>query len=269
MNNVPERPEPESNLAALTPVSSAPGVFGWPLIVVRLAALLVTCVICVACYYALQPVTRRNPVPPFFLHAVAVIAGIRLRTRGPRPARGEKRIFLANHVSWMDIPGLAGASGCAFVAHDGLTAIGTLRWLCEMNNTVFVARHDRRSVAHQVERVRTALTNAGSLTLFPEGTTSDGTTLLTFKSSLLAAVDTGSDTIPIQPVWLDYGPSTHELAWVGEEPGLTNVLRILARWRPVKLTVHFLPALTCDQRGSRKTIALAARSAILAAMQAA
>ena len=50
---------------------------------------------------------------------------------------------------------------------------------------------------------------------------------------------------------------------VGEEHGLDNFLRILARGRPVRLTVHFLPVLTGAQLENRKTIALAAREALL------
>ncbi|MCJ2177210.1 lysophospholipid acyltransferase family protein [Novosphingobium album (ex Hu et al. 2023)] len=203
-------------------------------------------------------------MPRWFLRALATIAGVRIRTRGIHPAA--RSFFIANHVSWLDIPALAGATGTAFVAHDGLAAIGPLRWLCELNDTVFVARHDRRSVAAQIERVRRALSETGALTVFPEGTTSDGTGLLPFKSSLLSALDTGADHIPIQPVWLDYGKVTRDIAWVGTEPGLDNALRILARWRPVNLTITFLPPLTESERANRKAMAHTARHAIASAM---
>ncbi|MFD2135791.1 lysophospholipid acyltransferase family protein [Novosphingobium resinovorum] len=161
----------------------------------------------------------------------------------------------------MDILAIAGRTGSAFVAHDGLAQIGPLRWLCEMNDTVFVARHERRSVSAQIEQVRAALSDTGALTIFPEGTTSDGTGTLAFKSSLLSAIEGDSD-IPVQPVWLDYGVETRAVAWVGEEPGLDNALAILARWRPVDLTLHFLPPLSSEDRTDRKRMAAAARTAI-------
>ena len=169
----------------------------------------------------------------------------------------------------MDIPAIATATGSAFVGHDGLASMPLLRWLCAMNDTVFVARHDRASVARQVEQVRAAIRDTGALTIFPEGTTSDGTGLLPFKSSLLSALDPVPDGVAIQPVLLDYGSEAASLAWVGEEHGLDNFLRILARRRPVALTVRFLPPLTGAALASRKTIAASARAELLGALVAA
>lgn len=236
--------------------------WGWPLIALRLAAMLALLVVSVALYYVFAPFTARNPVPRCFLRGIGAIAGLRIQVRGARPAR--RTFFLANHVSWLDILAIAGRTGSAFVAHDGLAQIGPLRWLCELNDTVFVARHERRSVSAQIEQVRAALSDTGALTIFPEGTTSDGTGTLAFKSSLLSAIEGDSD-IPVQPVWLDYGPETRAVAWVGEEPGLDNALAILARWRPVDLTVYFLPPLSAEDRADRKRMAAAARTAIEAA----
>lgn len=238
---------------------------GWALVAVRVAALLLAVLACVPLYYALAAFTSSNPAPRLFLRIVASITGLRLRSTGQRPA--PRTFFLANHVSWLDIPALASLTGCAFVAHDGLASIGTLRWLCGLNDTVFIARHDRRSVSAQVEQVREALRETGALTIFPEGTTADGTRLLPFKSSLLSAIDVDHEHIPVQPIWLDYGPEARELGWVGDEPGLANALRILARWRPIPLTIHFLAPLESEARTDRKAIARAARERIEAEMR--
>lgn len=243
-----------------------PGVTGWLLVIVRIILLLVTLVASLVAHYALAPFTRHNPVPCTFLRLVTAIVGVRLRKQGRPPTRGETCILLSNHVSWLDIPALAGASHCAFVAHDGLAALGPMRWLCELNDTVFIARHDRTSVARQVAKVRAAITEAGALTLFPEGTTGDGQTVMPFKSSLLSALDGNLDAVPIRPVWLDYGRHSAEIAWLGEESGLSNALRILGRWRRIQLTVHFLDALPPESLGDRKVIARAARETIQRAM---
>lgn len=218
---------------------------------------------CVPLYYLFRGLRLRNPWPRIFLGGIAWIGGIDVTVQGERVRRGA--FLLANHVSWLDIPGIAAASGSAFIAHDGLAQIAPLRVLCEMNDTVFVARHDRTSVARQVEAVRAAIRDTGALTIFPEGTTSDGTGILPFKSSLLAALDPLPQGIVVQPVWLDYGDAA-EIAWVGDEPGLKNFKRLMARTKPLRLTVHFLPPLTGEALTNRKTIAQAAREAILSAM---
>lgn len=208
--------------------------------------------------------TRRSPWPRRFLGGMCRLCGVRVTQVGS-PARGGA-VLLANHVSWIDIPALAGASGTAFVAHDGLAQFPLLRWLCELNDTVFVARHERASVHGQVEQVREAIGQTAPLTIFPEGTTSDGTGLLAFKSSLLAAIAPPPPGVSIQPVVLDYGPGAAAIAWVGDEPGPINFRRILAARDSVHLTIRFLAPLAPEHATDRKAIAQAAREAMLAAM---
>jgi 1-acyl-sn-glycerol-3-phosphate acyltransferase len=116
------------------------------------------------------------------------------------------------------------------------------------------------------EQVRTAIRDTGALAIFPEGTTSDGTGLLPFKSSLLSALEPVPQGVAVQPVLLDYGAEAAAIAWIGEEHGLDNFLRILARRRPVEVCVRFLPVLTGEALANRKTMAAAAREAMLLAL---
>jgi len=234
-------------------------------IIARLLAMVVLLLACVPLFYAWRPFARHNPWPRRFLGGIAWIAGARVRKLGAPARKGA--FLLANHVSWLDVPVLAGATEAAFVAHSGLTESRLLAWLCGMNDTVFVARHDRRSVHEQVGQVRAALSDTGALAIFPEGTTSDGTGLLPFKSSLLSALDPAPPGIVAQPIWLDYGPEVAGIAWVGEEHGLHNFLRILARRRPLAVTLHFLEPFDPAGTGSRKAISARAREEILAAMK--
>lgn len=250
--------------AAIAPQHLRLPVFGWIRLASRLILMLALLLVCVPLFFAWRPFTRHNPWPRRFLGGICRIAGVRLRIEGARVHRGA--FLLANHVSWIDIPAIAAVTGSAFVGHDGLASMPFVRWLCRLNDTVFVARHDRASVHEQVRQVREAIRDTGALTVFPEGTTSDGTSLLPFKSSLLSALEPLPEGIAVQPVLLDYGPEVAALAWVGDEHGLDNFLRIIARRRPVALTVRFLPVLAGDQLASRKTIAAAAREAMLGAL---
>ncbi len=233
-------------------------------IAIRISAMLALLLGCVPLFYLARIFVRHNPVPRLFLGGIGWIAGVDVRVQGKRVSRGA--FLLANHVSWIDIPAISAATGSAFVGHDGLASTPLLKWLCAMNDTVFVARHDRFSIQRQVAAVRAAIRDTGALTVFPEGTTSDGTGLLPFKSSLLSALDPLPAGIAVQPVLLDYGPQAAAIAWVGEEHGLHNFLRILARSRPVVLTVRFLPPLEGAALANRKTIAAAAREAMAAAL---
>lgn len=239
---------------------------GWIRLVMRVIGIVLLLIACVPLYYIWHLARAgHNPWPRLFLAGVGAIAGLRVHVEGPRVPRGT--FLLANHVSWLDIPALAWAAGAAFVGHDGLATAPLLRWLCQMNDTVFIARHDRSSVAAQVEQIRSAIRETGALAIFPEGTTSDGTAVLPFKSSLLSALDPAPEGIAVQPVLLDYGRNAADIAWIGGEQGPANVRRILARPGSLHVTVRLLPPLAGDALANRKTMAGAARDAIMTALQ--
>jgi 1-acyl-sn-glycerol-3-phosphate acyltransferase len=204
---------------------------------------------------------RRDIVPPFFLGTLGIIAGLRTRVVG-RPMKGA--LLLGNHLSWLDILALAGASRTAFVAHDGLSGNAALAWLCRQNETLFITRDQRGTVASQVEQVIARLGHR-RLTIFPEATTGDGRALLPFRSSLLSAVERLPHDIPVQPFALHF-EEAEEIAWVGDEPGLDNFRKIMARTRPILLTIRFLEPLTGAELTNRKTMAAAAQARVAAAL---
>lgn len=205
---------------------------------------------------------RRDLIPPLFLGLMGRAAGLRVRVEGS-PRKGA--LFLANHESWLDILALAGTARAIFVAHSGLAVHGGLKWLCDQNDTVFITRDQRGSVATQVDQVRAALGDR-PLTIFPEATTNNGKDLLPFRSSLLSAVEPLAHELPIQPVALDYADAPN-VAWFGDEPGMANVRRILARRGGVELTIRFLEPLSGEALTNRKTMAAAAQMAIEQALR--
>lgn len=242
------------------------GPVGIFLLVARIllfAAWLIAMVVLHLCWRALR---LRSPWPKRFLGGTARISGVRIRCNGKVPVG--QALFLSNHLSWLDIPVLAGAMGTAFVAHDGLGGSRFFRWLAEMNHTIFVSRTDRMAVGRQIEEIRTMLLAGHNLTIFPEGTTGDGTALLPFKPPLLKVVDPPPPRVRVIPIWLDYGVDAPSIAWFDDEPGLRNILRVLTRTRMIECKVNILPALEAEETGGRKQMASHAREVIAAAQAA-
>jgi 1-acyl-sn-glycerol-3-phosphate acyltransferase len=176
-------------------------------------------------------------------------------------------LFLANHLSWLDILVLAGASGTAFVAKAEVAGTPVVGWLANLNSTVYVARAERSAVRGQADALRTALASGQPVALFPEGTTDGGPDILPFRASLLAALFPPLPGVRVQPVALDYGAAAHDLAWIGDETGLANVRRVLARRGTTPVTVQFLAPVD-PASGDRKALARAARDEIVEALEA-
>jgi 1-acyl-sn-glycerol-3-phosphate acyltransferase len=205
-----------------------------------------------------------SPWPRILLGTIGRIAGARVTIVGT-PLRRDA-FFVANHQSWLDILLLAGATGTAFIAKGELAAVPLVGWLCRLNHTVFVDRGDRGAIATQVADVRAALDSGWSVAIFPEGTTGDGRALLPFKAPLLSALDPAPPRVRVQPVWISYGDAMPDIAWLGEEPGLDNVRRVLSRRGTIPVTLHLLEPFDPVAVGSRKAIAAEARRRIEAAM---
>jgi 1-acyl-sn-glycerol-3-phosphate acyltransferase len=185
---------------------------------------------------------------------------------------GPGTLFVANHMSWLDIPVLATALDARFISKDEVAGWPLLGKLARRGGTLFVARDRRHEVAAQKDGIAARLCAGESLILFPEGTTSDGRGVLPFRSSLFAAAPFAArvqplalryrrrDGTPLEPLELGI------LGWVGAEPLLPNAARI-ARFglsAEIRLLPPFIPA----PEMTRKQLADQCREAVAAAYAA-
>jgi 1-acyl-sn-glycerol-3-phosphate acyltransferase len=198
----------------------------------------------------------RSPWPPRFLGAAAWIVGARVRVAGA-PVRGHT-LLVSNHVSWLDILVLGGATGCRFVSKDQL-GHPFIHWLADQNHTVYVKRSHVKGAKEQAIAIAKALEGRRPVMLFPEGTTGPGTHLLPFRSTLLEAANYAAKEVTIRPVAMDYGAAAADIGW-WEEAGRNNVLRLLARRGTLPVTVRLLDPLNRD--GDRKQLTALAQDAI-------
>ncbi|WP_120218753.1 lysophospholipid acyltransferase family protein [Sphingopyxis sp. FD7] len=228
--------------------------------VVRLVLMVLTLLFLIVPHLVYRAVGRPSPMVMAFLNAAGWIAGLRIRTTGTRLRRDV--LFVSNHVSWLDILALGGAARSAFVSKAEVGTTPLVGWLADQNHTVYVQREARREIHSQANDLRNALARGRPVTLFPEGTTGPGDGLLPFRPSLLQAVIPTPPRLRVQPVFLDYGAEANEIAWLDPESGLDNFKRLLARKRPVHLTIHYLEPLPDAVEGDRKLLAEAARTAI-------
>ena len=226
----------------------------------RLAALLITLATLLILHGLWRLLRLPSPWPRVFLGSFGRIAGARARVAGTPLTRNV--VFLANHLSWIDIPVLAGATGTTFVAKAELDDVPVIGFLCRLNHTLFVRRGDRMNIADQIADIARALSTGWAVTIFPEGTTGDGRTLLPFKAALLAVLEPPPPGLMVQPVHLDYGAATPELAWVGDETGQSHATRVFRRRGTFPVNLHFLEPFDPSAFPGRKAIAAEARRRI-------
>ena len=261
----PARTEDPATREAATRGEPTPiGALGWTVLTIRVVGLLLAVLVFVPLHYIYRIFAYGSPFPMWFLGLAAWIAGARVRKIGT-PLRRDV-FFIANHVSWVDILALAGHSGTAFVAKAELRDAPVVGWLSTLNRTVFVQRENRLGVAEQINALREALADNWSVTVFPEGTTTDNKSLLPFKTSMLSVLEPPPPGVMVQPVMLDYGDYGEWLGWIGNESGANNAKRVLARPGTFTLDLHFLEPFSPEEFRGRKAIGARARAAIEAAL---
>ncbi|UAB79802.1 1-acyl-sn-glycerol-3-phosphate acyltransferase [Erythrobacter sp. SCSIO 43205] len=231
-----------------TPISFA----GWVRIIARTVLLASLIIVMVPLHYVVRIFVYGSPFPMWFLRFAARISGAKVKIHGTHLKRDV--FYIANHISWLDILALAGACGTAFVAKAELEQAPVVGWLAKMNRTVFVKREERLSVAKQINALKEALADNWSVTVFPEGTTTDGQSLLPFKTSMLSVLEPPPPGVMVQPVLIDYGKVAEWIGWIGEEGGLNNAKRVLARKGTFPVHIHFLEPFSPAEFRGRKAI---------------
>ena len=199
---------------------------------------------------------------------VCRILGIERRVVGTR-VTGRPTLFACNHTSWLDVPVLGGTLEACFVAKAEVGAWPVVRTIAWLGRTVFVSRKAAQTIDER-DAMRTRLHAGDDLILFPEGTSSDGTRVLFFRSPFFAIVEgvrvDGAGGAPlIQPVSivfdrLDYLPARRSTrpvtSWYGDMDLGSHFWR-LARHRHLRATILLHDPVDPAAYASRKAMATA------------
>lgn len=111
------------------------------------------------------------------------------------PGTTTRTLFVSNHISWIDIWALKQLHPMHFVAKSEIRAWPVIGWLADRTGTLFITREKRQDTRRAMNNIEQALARDECLCFFPEGTTTDGTELKPFKSSLLQAAINAQATV--------------------------------------------------------------------------
>lgn len=195
----------------------------------------------------------------------------RIALTGAEPG-GPGTLYVSNHISWMDIPVLGCTVDSDFVAKSDVKTWPVIGRLSRRSGTLFVTREERHRVHHQASDIGARLLSGRSLILFAEGTTSDGRTILPFRSSLFAAAEQAAR---IQPLAIGYhngdgkplsDDALRMIGWTGDEELLPNLAKVSRL--SLAAEVRLSPWFASEPGISRKALAERCRIAVTEAYAA-
>lgn len=187
------------------------------------------------------------------------ILGLRVRVSGQ--AHLGPALYVANHVSWLEVVALGAATPLGFVAKDEVRRWPVVGRLAACSGTLFLRRHSARAASRTMTSVLERLAEGRSVAVFPEGTSTDGSDVLAFKASMFEApARLGCD---VQPVSVRY-PSDDGLSrvapFIGDDEFLPHLLRVLGE-PEIELELAFAAPLSGHGR-TREELAHEARVAV-------
>lgn len=192
------------------------------------------------------------------------LLGVRVRGSGT-PLRGPA-LFVANHVSWLDIFCIAAVCPTHFLAKREVAAWPLFGWLCRRAGTAFIRRGAAGAAGEATEQLARRLRGGGRVLVFPEGTSTNGAAVRRFYPRLFhAALLAGC---PVQAIALRYphaeGPHP-TVPFVGQDALLPHLWRLLGE--PAIDVWLFFGAVHNPPHPSRDLLANRTRSEVEALLQ--
>ncbi len=191
------------------------------------------------------------------------VFGFRIRRFGT-PLPGAV-LFVANHVSWIDIELVHSQVWAGFVSKAEVQNWPLVGWLSSLGGTIYHHRGSQDSLHGVMHQMVARLQEGRPIAVFPEGKTLSGDAIGVFHARIFQPAVVAN--VPTQPVALRYGAGGDAQTIVAFQPGehfMGNFVRLLGE--PGRTAeVHFLEPVPATEDGRRR-LAETCRERIIAAM---
>jgi lyso-ornithine lipid O-acyltransferase len=190
---------------------------------------------------------------------VGRIFQLQVQAAGTIPAGG---LLVSNHVSYVDIIALLSLAPAMFVAKREVKSWPVMGLMAQLGGTLFIDRQRRTHVGEINDGIQTALDDGALVIVFPEGTSSDGKTVLPFRSSLLEPATQQKHPLTVARVQytLANGADDEETCYFGDATFFPHLLNLLSK-PDVRAVVRFAPVK--HPASDRKELAQQLHSAVL------
>jgi len=219
-------------------------------------------------------------IPKLWHKSVCAIFSIQVRAEGTIYNKSQV-IYLSNHLSYLDIPVIGSFLTASFVAKSDVRTWPVFGFLSTLQQTAFISRaqqkakHETHSLAHMIGAQKR------NLIVFPEGTSTDGKTVRTFKSSLFSvATEAQNPELRVQPFTISMLTTNKRpvqtqddrdlYAWhIGMDTPLPKHLWTFAKSKGAEITLTFHTPILAQDYNDRKLLSKICHENVLGGLQCA
>ena len=194
-----------------------------------LAAVLVTCFLRLGLHRLRAPL---NPLERALwlqsaCRGVLNAVGVSTCVIGERPLTG---LVVSNHLSYLDIAVYSAVMPCVFVSKAEVRKWPYFGLAARAGGTIFLDRSSRASAGVAAAEIWNSLKVPVPVLLFPEGTSTDGSEVLRFHTSLFQpAIEMRAPVTAAAVQYIcDAGVPEKELCWYGDAEFVPHLWKLLA-----------------------------------------
>jgi 1-acyl-sn-glycerol-3-phosphate acyltransferase len=178
-----------------------------------------------------------------WLSIVTRLFGIRIKTYGT--ALSEKTLFVANHITWLDIFVIGGLIPLHFLSKHEVKTMPVLGWLATRAGTLYINRGYKASASDASSEITSALNQQHNSLIFAEGTTTDGNIKKFHSRMMQSAIDAHAMVQPIAIFYPVKNPKTKEIEsnpvalFIGKTT-LGESANLIFRSASIDVEIHYL-----------------------------
>ncbi len=198
---------------------------------------------CIQCLiFPFLPYRPKSKLIQIWSRTLLRIFNIRLTIHGNRELLNDRQsaLVVSNHISWIDIHVINTVSPVIFVAKSDVAKWPIFGWIAQQIGTIFIVREKISDIKRVLNLMAQYLQSHKKVCIFPEGTSTDGKSVLPFRSNLLqAAINSQARVIPICITYKEKGRYSDVAAFIGDM-GLIDSIKKMLKSSDMEVHVHIL-----------------------------
>lgn len=144
-----------------------------------------------------------------WLGIVARVLGVKIKTFGTPLT--EKTLFVANHISWLDILILGHLTPIHFLSKQEVQTMPVVGWLATRAGTLYIKRGCKISASDSSSEITNVLNQKHNSLIFAEGTTTNGDIKKFHSRMMQSAIDAHAMVQPVAIFYPVINPETKKI----------------------------------------------------------